>query len=299
MRRLGLLRLLGVVFVTACSSDATHDPDGSVNDSGLPADTGSGDSSTADGSIDAGASEASDGGTATSPLLLSEIVLAPDSAELIEIVNTTNQAVDLSTYYLSDSGSYFKLPTGGVTLDANDFIARFPKGAMIPGHGVIIVAVNTVANFTTQYGIAPSFSIVDLAIMANAAPALTNAGEIVVLFQWDGASDLVRDADIMLAGSPAVSNTLVDKSGVMQDGPDGDTQTSTYRPDLNTIPKQSSTPGAGMSTKRVAVEGTHETHAGTGNGIAGDDETSEDITTTWDSSFTAATPGQVPQALLQ
>ena len=29
---------------------------------------------------------------------------------MIEIVNTSNQEVDLSTYYLSDSGNYFRLP---------------------------------------------------------------------------------------------------------------------------------------------------------------------------------------------
>src|SRR5215510_5731666 len=53
----------------------------------------------------------SDGGLSpSSPILLSEVVLTPNAAEMIEIVNTSNQDVDLSTYYLSDSSNYFRLP---------------------------------------------------------------------------------------------------------------------------------------------------------------------------------------------
>ncbi|HMG23161.1 MAG TPA: hypothetical protein VK607_17615, partial [Kofleriaceae bacterium] len=54
-----------------------------------------------------GGSDGSGGGDgglpADSPLLLSEVAMTPNEAEMIEIVNTSNQAVDLSTYYLSDS----------------------------------------------------------------------------------------------------------------------------------------------------------------------------------------------------
>ena len=49
-----------------------------------------------------------------------------------------------------------------------------------------------------------------------------------------------------------------------------------------------------MSTKRILAETGHETQAGTGNGLGGDDETSEDTRMTWDSTFTAATPGAAP-----
>src|SRR4051794_36223979 len=48
--------------------------------------------------------------TVGSPILLSEVVLAPADGEMIEIVNTSSLPVDLSTYYLSDNGNYFRLP---------------------------------------------------------------------------------------------------------------------------------------------------------------------------------------------
>ncbi len=51
-------------------------------------------------------------------------------------------------------------------------------------------------------------------------------------------------------------------------------------------------------TKRILPETGHETTGGGGNGLTGDDETSEDVSATWDSSpFSAPTPGSVPAAL--
>jgi len=260
--------------------------------------------SGSDGGSD-GSGGGSDGGLPVgSPLLLSEVVLSPNEAEMIEIVNTSNQPVDLSTYYLSDSGNYYKLPVDK-SVEVTDFIVKFPNGASIPGHGVITVAIDNPVNFSTHYGVAPSYSLMDTSlekISINGAANLTNAGELVVLFQWDGRSDLVRDVDIVLAGAPAAANGLISKSGVSQDGMDADTTPSTYAADKNSIHSQASTPGSTVSTKRIALEAAGgESHDGTGNGQAGDDETSEDTSLTWDGSvmspFTAPTPGTVPAAL--
>src|SRR5690242_16169331 len=63
-------------------------------------------------------------GAAGPHLLLSEIALTPDTGEFIEIVNPTGATVDLSTYYLSDNGGYWKLPQATPNLGASDFIAR-------------------------------------------------------------------------------------------------------------------------------------------------------------------------------
>src|SRR5205807_2152579 len=97
-------------------------------------------------------------------LLLSEIALSPAGHEFVEIVNPTTQTVDLSSYYLSDNGNYFKLPAGGLTVAAADFIVKFPAGATIGSHGVVTVALDTAANFTAAYGIAPDYSITDASI---------------------------------------------------------------------------------------------------------------------------------------
>jgi len=240
---------------------------------------------------------------ASSPILLSEIVVAPTDGEMIEIVNTSTQDVDLSTYYLSDSANYFRLPVGA-TVDAADFIARFPDRTVIPGHGVMTVAISMPAMFASVHQMSPTFSLADgtmRVIVAN-APTLTNTGEPIILFQWDGQSDLVRDVDIMLAGAPAGINVLADKSNATQDGPDQDMIASKYAVDLRTMHGQQMTPGNGVSTKRIALEDVgHEVHNSTGNGQSGDDETSEDTSLTWDGTaanpFTAPTPGDAPVAL--
>ena len=240
---------------------------------------------------------------AGSPLLLSEVVLAPSPGEFIEIVNTSNQTFDLTNFFVSDNGNYFRLPVGVPTVDGGDFIAQFPAGTSIPPHGVVTVAIPTAAEFTASYGIAPTFSVADATltvVTANGIPGLTSGGEVIVLFFWDGNSDLVSDADIMLAGSPSAANSIVNKSGIVQEGIDADTTSSAYAVDAKTITIQMGTPGSALSTKRIALEAGNETQAGVGNGLAGEDETSEDTRTTWDSVvFTAPDPGTVPVALLQ
>jgi hypothetical protein len=117
---------------------------------------------------------------------------------------------------------------------------------------------------------------------------------MIVLFQWDGTSSLVRDVDIMIVGVPTTGNTIVSKSGYSQ-------LTNSYKNDAMSIAAQASAPAAGKSTKRIMLETGHEAQAGTGNGVEGDDETSEATGTTWDSTaaFSAPTPGQVPAVLLQ
>ena len=61
---------------------------------------------------------------------------------------------------------------------------------------------------------------------------------------------------------------------------------------------QGSPPGPNQSTKRILLEGDYELHTGTGNGIAGDDETSENTLMTWDHApYSAPTPNQ-PEAAL-
>jgi hypothetical protein len=245
--------------------------------------------------------DAPTGGGGTSSLLLTEVVLAPSTGEFIEIANPSNTAVDLSTYYLSDNGNYFRLPAGLTTIDSTDFLAKFPAGASIAAHGVITVALDTTGNYMATYGIAPTYSLASLTmtnVVSSGVPSLTNAGEVVVLFRWDGQSDLVKDVDLMLAGAPTVANSIVDKSTIAIDGPDAGTAVTAYAADARTLPMQGSTPPSGKSTKRLVTEVGHETQSGGGNGITGDDETSEDTAATWDSTgFGNPTPGVVPAAL--
>jgi len=238
-------------------------------------------------------------GPSGTSLLITEVALAPTAGELIEIANPTDQTIDLSTYYLSDSGHYFELPAGAPAVDSSDFIARFPAGAQIAPGGVVTVALDTTANFQATYGIAPDFSIASgtmTVVASTSTPTLTNAGELVVLFEWSGQSDLVNDVDMLLVGVPSVANGLIDKSGQSFDGPDADSTPSTYADDVHSLSPQIAAPGAGTSTKRIELEVNNESHGG--NGIDGDDETSENTAATWDSQFTAPTPGSLPHGLI-
>ena len=124
----------------------------------------------------------------------------------------------------------------------------------------------------------------------GASAGLTNSGENATMFYWDGATDLVSDIDMTNLGTPSDANDIANKTGVAVDGPDADTDTSTYLDDAFTMPQQASDPGSGTSTKRIEQEAGNELSGG-GNGITGDDETTEDIVVTWDTTFTAPDPG--------
>jgi len=227
---------------------------------------------------------------ATVHLLLTEVALRDIGGEFIEIHNPTAAAVALDNYYLADIGNYWTLPAAAPNVAGSDFVVKFPAGAMIAPGAVMTIATGTAVSFMTTYGSAPTYSITDGTITAVAVgigPTLTDGGEIVVLFTWDGVADLVKDVDIMLAGVPTMQNTLVSKSGQMQG-------TATYATDAETILAQAAAHGAGQSTKRIAAEGGNELHPGNGNGITGDDETSENTAMTWDTTFSAPTPGSVP-----
>jgi hypothetical protein len=282
--------VLGAVLIAGCARGSAAGGDVVDAPPGQPPDApGNPDIDAPDRDIDAPAP------AGPAALLLTEVVLAPTTGELVEITNPTTQTVDLSTYYLSDGGQYFRLPAGAPTMDANDFIVKFPAGATLPAGETIVVAIDTAANYMTTYGVAPNYSIASgtmTGVAATGAATLTNGGEPIVLFHWDGTSDLVRDVDIVLAGVPSATNLLADKSGVSQDGPDADATPTAYATDARTIAAQATAPASGRSTKRIKLSTGHQ--AAGGNGIGGSDETSEDTAATWDTTFTTPTPGALP-----
>ena len=284
----------------AVESDAGPRTDARRTDAAIT-DGPSGDGPTTDARpVDARPIDGPGGGTVAA-LQLTEIVLAPTGGEMIEIVNPGAVAVDLSTYYLSDTPGYFKLPAGVamVGADSTDFVAKFPAGATLAPHAVATIAIDSAANFTLAYpGVNPTYSLVSgpITVLTTGVATLTNAGEPVILFQWNGAADRVVDVDIMVAGTPSAANLLVAKTPV--DGPDADSAATAYAIDALSIPSQTA-PGAAKSTKRIALESiATETPSG-GNGLGGHDETSEQTNVTWDSAaYTAPTPGVVPPALV-
>jgi hypothetical protein len=237
-------------------------------------------------------------------LLLTEIVVTPTEGEFIEIYNPGASPVDLSNVYLTDatyptSGDYYyNIVTGahaGGEFDS-DFHVRFPDGATIASGEYQTIAVQGSGAFVGTYGATPTYELREDGASPDAvpemrpalpgsigsAPGLSNDGEVVILYYWDGQSDLVTDLDYALWGDKVEA---VDKTGVTIDGPDADATASAYLPDTaihaQAILGSGAAPHAyGNSVQRQDLSEGAEVKTG-GNGSGGHNETSEPLGRTW------------------
>ncbi len=235
-------------------------------------------------------------------LLLSEIVVTPTEGEFTEIYNPGSTTVDLSDVYISDAtfsnGSvfYYQVVTGGGGGgDFSDFNARFPDGASINAGEYQTISLNGSDNFFAEYGINPTYELFEDGGSADAIPdmreatsgsiddpdsGLTNSGEVVILYYWDGVNDLVQDLDYAVWGDKAEA---VDKTGVSIDGPDADSVSSSYLPDVAVANQDVLNTGGhtfGKSWQRDDLTEGTETKVG-GNGAGGHNEMSENLSETW------------------
>jgi uncharacterized protein len=243
----------------------------------------------------------------TDHVLLSEVNAS--GAEFVEIWNPTSRTIDLANYYLSDVGNYWNLPTAGtLTPDSTDFVAQFPTGATLAPGAVATIAFNEAAFSTAFTPVVPTFALdatggarkMTRVIAGAGTIQITNGGEYILLFYWDGTSDVVRDVDLVLAGKTvSAANALMSKESV--DGPDADLTKTSYKLDAGMFGggmSESVEVVAGTSYKRRTLETGAEAQNGTGNGITGDDETTEALKSTWDGDLamplSAPNPGVAP-----
>ncbi|MEM7113296.1 MAG: ExeM/NucH family extracellular endonuclease [Chloroflexota bacterium] len=236
-------------------------------------------------------------------LLLSEVIVTPTGGEFVEIFNPGVDSVDLSNVYLTDAtfsgGSvfYYQIVTGGGGGGGFfDFHARFPDGATIGAGEYQTVAIAGSDDFFAEYGVNPTYELYEDGGSADGIPdmrearsgsidtsspsGLTNGGEIIILYYWDGNSDLVTDLDYLVWGD---KDEAVDKTGVSIDGPDADSDASTYLADTAIASQDPVDTGShefGASWQREDNSEGAETKSG-GNGADGHDETSEDLSNTW------------------
>jgi uncharacterized protein len=246
-------------------------------------------------------------------LLISELNYEIGS-QFIEIFNPTTLAVNLGTVYLTDSvdplargwAEYWKLPTGRDYLTVtNDFLVRFPPTATIAPGQAITIAMHGL-NFQARYGISPDYcfghatggSILMVSPDGQYIPpvwrqigsdgSLSPLEEMVLMYRWDGVSDLMQDLDYVHYGTnPVWAASKVDKTGVVIDGRDAGTTASAYLPDTpaglqSRLPDTTPTL---TSLRRIDFTEGGEVHSG-GNGATGHDETSEPLQFT----FVASTP---------
>jgi MYXO-CTERM domain-containing protein len=253
---------------------------------------------------------------AAQKLLLSEVVVSPTQGEYIAITNPNATPVDLTNVYLADYETYYNVVKSTAPAAA-DFVVRFPAGATIAPGAKQYVAIGGAECFKTAcgtgglnkfngYGVYPTYELEtgdvtkSSAIVVNmvlpfvgavgASRGLTNGGEPIVLFYWDGVSNLVTDLDYVYYGTPAASNPAVNKTGIMVNG-------ATYAADTaDTAAAHAplSVPPVGGTTNTCRVDATEgaQVTVMNANGINGRDETSENSAVTWTACATV-TPGAV------
>jgi hypothetical protein len=252
-------------------------------------------------------------------LLLSEVTVVTRSpvdlfgSPFIEIVNPTDAPIALDQVYLSTAQDasfdrfYWDIVTGegagGGT--SGNVHARFPVGLEIAAGDTMVIAINGSAEFAEAYGYAPDLELYEDGLTPDAvpemrealpgsigaglgsgggnAPALASgsgASDSIVLYRWDGASDLVVDLDYLAYGN--ATSVRVDKTGVSVDGPDAGEEASIYLDDTAAADQISAgaVPTFGQSLVRTGAVESGEPQSG-GNGETGHDETGEDLATSW------------------
>ncbi|KYF78913.1 hypothetical protein BE17_26460, partial [Sorangium cellulosum] len=244
--------------------------------------------------------EAHDALTAAEKLLLMEVVVSPTQAESVAVRNPGNTPIVLTDYYLADYNTYYNVVVAGAPAVTSDFIVRFPAGAVIqPGETQYVSIAGGecfrtscgVTSPFTGYGIYPTYEIATGAVATTSpdvpdmlvpvtngvgtAWGFTNGGEPVILFHWDGMTNLVTDVDYVYYGA-AGTQAPVNKTGVTVNG-------STYLPDTADNPALHaplSMNTTTINTCRVDLTETGQVMTGS-NGVSGRDETSEPWSTTW------------------
>jgi cysteine-rich repeat protein len=220
-------------------------------------------------------------------LVITEVAVTPGEAEFVEIYNPSATDVPLDTIYLSDRIDYFQVVKGPLTSASTDFVARFPTGAKLAPGSYLTIALQGALSFKMAYGKAPDYelkntetAVPDLVAGATGSigsqAGLTDGGELIVLFTWDGTSDLVKDVDyVVWKGSSA--SAVYKSSTICVDGPDADTTTTCYKDDTSITIQANfalSPPQQGGSIHRCDYLEGSELKSG-GNGASGHDETSE------------------------
>jgi hypothetical protein len=324
MLSLRALVSLSIVVLAGCASGNSGDPSTTAASGGGEDGAGGADGGGGPGPGPGGTTTSSGGGASSSPtsssggeggagagggtgagaapaggahLLIAEIGAEPTTAEFVEIVNPSDEAVSLGDVYLSDNAAYHRVTSGvwdpTTTNPGTDWLVRFPPGSSIAAGGRIWIAGR--AEVEATFGACPDFSWGEpidcgAALMVEPVPGtrpdlaegvghLSDSREMIILFRWSGAaSDLVEDLDYVTWGE------LTDDAGARVDK----TGEPGYAPDTARA-AQRSAPAADQETSISRCGDEVGEAANGGNGALGHDETSEDFGASF--AVTSKTPG--------
>jgi len=245
-------------------------------------------------------------------LIISEVVVKTYSpaaffgSPFIEIVNPTGSPLAMDNVYITDGTTapgafYYNLPLldiegsfpGGGT--AGDFHARFPAGFTLAAGDTIAIALNGSAEYMEAYGRKPDFELFEEGASPDGVPemleafpgsigaglggsgnipVLSDISESLILYSWNGNSNLVQDLDYLMWGTDY--SVRINKSGVTVGG-------EAYLPDTAVASQEKAAfagPYYGEALRRVDADEGAELASG-GNGINGHNETSENLATTF------------------
>ena len=217
-------------------------------------------------------------------LVFNRITISPTNAEFVSIYNPTSESIDLSDYYITDSNNYYNLPSGGDFWSESlfDFIARFPDGQSIESNDSLIISFHDSQMFADYYGYNPDISLFeDMRDAVNDQTTISNGDafvsldflndntEMLMLFKFEEDSDMVQDVDYFVWGNTGQG---VDKTGVNGYSQDTDLSLQSYQ----------ESHAENFTYIRFLLNNSEgaEKNAG-GNGIDGNDETSENFNETW------------------
>ena len=207
-------------------------------------------------------------------LILNRVCITPDQAEMIEIYNPLSESVDLTNYYLSDSNKYYEW-INGESIGNFDFLVKLPSGSSIPPEGTYTITTQNNDDFFNHYGYQPDLSILDQnleTVEFGVNPNLSGSEEMLILFFWDGQSQIVQDVDYFLWGD-------FDK-GVFKSTTDGYSYDDTILENQNFIRSYLSSDFYDSLYVRNDINEVEE-NQNEGNGISGHDETSENFNLSW------------------
>ena len=230
-------------------------------------------------------------------LLFKNIVIAPDSAEMVVIINPTNESINLDNYYLTDANSashqYYNISSSQDHWSNNpfDFFINFPDDYIEPGDSVII-GMSTSNVFSSYYGFPCDYALanedainelegdVGILVQLGSSSPLDDNRESLVLFEWDGSSNVVQDVDYFVWNVNDYDSDNPDQN--MEQFQIDKTNVESY---LSDTPKEDQVyqivHSDGKSYQRKDLLELDENKLG-GNGITGHDETSENLLMTWE-----------------